>query len=435
MPPTIFPTGVTIYDPDKAYNCFVSFDGRDGHAYLIDMNGNDTKVWSYCGMPAEIIDPALIDGQRGHALLQGERHSFGNETLMELDWDENVVWQWGEKAPGGTVKQSHDVARLSNGNTLVLSRLPHRVPAISDEPIMDQAFYEVTQDGDIAWQWLSSDHIDEFGLSPEQRELLLSDTMRPRRTGLLALNNMSPLGPNKWFDSGDQRFNPDNIMTCSRDGNFVAIIAKSTGEVVWQMGPHYPGAYDFSKKSFIGDVPRPVDSISGQHDAHLIPKGLPGEGNVLIFDNQGTGGFPPVYLELFQGSRVVEVDPLTEEIVWQYDGLASGSQFWTFMSYHMSNARRLPNGNTLICEGDFGRLFQVTAAGEIVWEYVNPNFVSEIEPGFTGKPSAFSSIFMADRNWIYRAQPVPYDWIPEDTPRSENPVIPPKIQNYRVTGI
>jgi len=435
MPPTIFPTGVTIYDPDKAYNCFVSFDGRDGHAYLIDMNGNETKVWSYCGMPAEIIDPALIDGQRGHALLQGERHSFGNETLMELDWDENVVWQWGAKAPGGTVKQSHDVARLSNGNTLVLSRLPHRVPAISDDPIMDQAFYEVTQDGDIAWQWLSSDHIDEFGLSPEQRMLLLSDTMRPRRTGLLALNNMSPLGPNKWFDSGDQRFNPDNIMTCSRDGNFVAIIAKSTGKVVWQMGPHYPGAYDFSKKSFIGDVPRPVDSISGQHDAHLIPKGLPGEGNILIFDNQGTGGFPPVYLELFQGSRVVEVDPLTKEIVWQYDGLASGSQFWTFMSYHMSNARRLPNGNTLICEGDFGRLFQVTSDGEIVWEYVNPNFVSEIEPGFTGKPSAFSSIFMADRNWIYRAQPVPYDWVPEDTQRSEIPVIPPKIQSYRVIGI
>jgi hypothetical protein len=223
-------------------------------------------------------------------------------------------------------------------------------------------------------------------------------------------------------------------MTCSRDGNFIAIIAKSTGEVVWQMGPDYPGAYDFSQKSFIGDLPRPVDSMSGQHDAHIIPEGLPGAGNVLIYDNQGTAGFPPVYLELFQGSRVIEVDPMTKEIVWQYDGLASGSQFWTFMSFHMSSARRLPNGNTLICEGDYGRLFQVTAAGEIVWEYVNPNFETETEAGFAGKPNAFTSIFMADRNWIYRAQPVPYDWVPEDTPRGEIPVIPPDIKRYRVTG-
>ncbi len=434
MPPTIFPTGVTIYDPAKAHGCFVGYDGRDGHARLIDMNGNEVKVWPYCGMPPEMIDPRLAGGEKGHVILQGERHAFDNETLLELDWSERVVWRWGEKAPGGKVQQSHDVARLENGNTLALCRLPHRVPAISDEPIVDQAFYEVTPDGDIAWQWASSDHIDEFKLSPEQRALLFSNRMRPRRTGLLALNNMSPLGLNRWFDAGDQRFHPDNIMTCSRDGNFVAIIAKSTGEVIWQMGPDYPGAYDFSQKAFIGDLPRSVDSVSGQHDAHLIPPGYPGAGNVLIFDNQGTGGFPPVYLELFQGSRVIEVDPMTKEIVWQYDGLSSGGQFWDFMSFHMSSARRLPNGNTLICEGDYGRLFQVTADGDIVWEYVNPNFATGIEPGFGGQPNTFTSIFMVARNWIYRAQPVPYDWLPDEVPRSENPVTPPQKKTYRVSG-
>ena len=432
MPPTIFPTGVTIYDPEKAHNCFVSFDGRDGHARLVDMNGNETKIWPYPAMPAEMIDPALAGGERGHVILQKERHIFANETLMELDWDENVVWRWGDKAPGGAVQQSHDVARLPNGNTLVFSRLRHRVPAISEDPIVDQAFYEVTPDGDIAWRWISSDHIDEFGLSPEQRELLLSDRMRPRRTGLLGLNNMAPLGPNRWFESGDPRFHPDNVMTCSRDGNFVAIVARSTGEVVWRMGPGLPGSYDFSEKSFTGDVPRPIDSISGQHDAHLIPKDCPGAGNILIFDNQGSAGFPPVYLELFQGSRVIEVDPMTREIVWQYDGLSSGGQLWDFISFHMSSARRLPNGNTLICEGDYGRLFQVTAAGEIVWEYVNPSFVTEMEPGFAGKPNAFTSIFMARRNWIYRAQPVPYDWVPADTPRSEMPVTATENSRYRV---
>lgn len=432
MPPTIFPTGVTIYDPEKAHNGLVGYDGRDGHARLVDMNGNEVKCWPYCGMPPEMIDPALADGERGHILLQGERHSFGNETLLELDWDEKIVWRWGEQAPGGKVQQSHDVARLPNGNTLVMSRLPRVVPEISDEPIVDQAFYEVTPGGELAWQWLSADHVDEFYLPDKARDLLLSNRMRPRRTGFLALNNMAPIGPNKWFDEGDERFHPDNIMTCSRDANFVAIIAKSDGGVVWQMGPDYPAAYDFSKRSFLGDLPKPVDSISGQHDAHVIPADLPGAGNILLFDNQGTGGFPPVYLELFQGSRVLEIDPMSKEIVWQYDGLASGGQLWDFMSFHMSSARRLPNGNTLICEADYGRLFQVTPEREIVWEYVIPHFEREIEPGFGGKPNAFTSVFFGDRNWCYRAQPVPYDWVPDDVPKSEEAVIPPDIGNFRV---
>ncbi len=47
---------------------------------------------------------------------------------------------------------------------------------------------------------------------------------------------------------------------------------------------------------------------------------------------------------------------------------------YEFYSPRISNAQRLPNGNTLICEGDFGRLFEVTRDGELVWEYVNPYF-------------------------------------------------------------
>lgn len=39
-----------------------------------------------------------------------------------------------------------------------------------------------------------------------------------------------------------------------------------------------------------------------------------------------------------------------------------------------SGARRLPNGNTLITDGFFGRMFQVTPEGEVVWEYITPYF-------------------------------------------------------------
>ena len=62
MPPSVFPTGVTIYNPKKTYNSYILFDGRDGKAQLIDMAGNTVHTWPYSGWPVEMIDPADADG-------------------------------------------------------------------------------------------------------------------------------------------------------------------------------------------------------------------------------------------------------------------------------------------------------------------------------------------------------------------------------------
>jgi len=360
MPPSVFPTGVTIYDPEKAYNCYVLFDGRDDHGHLIDMNGNVVKSYPYSGWPIEMIDPAEHDGKKGHVLGQKEPDAFNNENVIEMDWDGNIVWEWGKDAPGGKAGQDHDLARLPNGNTLILGYFPRVVPEISDEPVRDQNIYEVTPQGELVWQWSAIDHREQVGIAPEDIGLLLDPKVRNRRTGLLALNNMHPLGPNKWHRAGDDRFHPDNLMIDSRDGNFIAIIEKTTGDIVWLTGPSYPGSQDMSKRKFTGAVPRPLDQTCGQHDAHLIPDGCPGAGNILLFDNGGYSGWPPVYHFLWQATRILEIDPNTRDIVWQYDASSSGDQVWTFFSYFMGGVRRLPNGNTLICETIHGRIFQVT---------------------------------------------------------------------------
>jgi len=52
----------------------------------------------------------------------------------------------------------------------------------------------------------------------------------------------------------------------------------------------------------------------GQHDAHLIPEGLPDAGNLLVFDNQGEAGFPPVPLAVTGGREFLEIDPIKQEI-------------------------------------------------------------------------------------------------------------------------
>ena len=87
-------------------------------------------------------------------------------------------------------------------------------------------------------------------------------------------------------------------------------------------------------------------------------------------------------------SRVVEFDQLTKEIIWEYVGTPK----YTFNSPFISGAQRLWTGNTLICEGQWGRIFEVTKRGEIVWEYISPYFVPE-------KPERRES----DTNSIFRA--------------------------------
>lgn len=422
-PASVFPTGVTIYRPDKAYNSYVLFDGRDTHSYLIDMNGTDIKVWDYAGFPAEIIDPNLTNGERGHVFVQKEPEIFHNKTLLELNWEGDIVWEWGLKAPGGSAHQNHAQCRLANGNTLLLSSVERLIPEVSDKPQRDQAFYEVNPRGEIVWQWVCSDHLDALGLSHTAKELMVSTRMRPRGY-LLVLNSMAPLGPNKWYSAGDARFHPDNIMTSSRDANVMAIVEKGTGNIVWRMGPEFSASYDYSKRTSSSNVPRPVETIVGQHSAHMIRKGLPGAGNILVFDNQGPAGFPPAYLAVQGGSRVLEIDPTTQEIVWQYDATYSDQPVWMFFSSFISNAERLPNGNTLICEGMHGRIFQVTPEGEIVWEYVNRH-----SGRWTESKSGTGSIWF---RWIYHAQSVPYNWVPEGIPRSEDPVTPPDLHEFRV---
>lgn len=232
------------------------------------------------------------------------------------------------------------------------------------------------------------------------------------------MNSVSTLGPNRWFDTGDERFHPDNIIISGRNTNIMAIISKQTGTLVWQLGPDYSATAELKKMGW----------IIGQHHAHLIPRGLPGEGNILVFDNGGSAGYGAPNPGAPTGnsnalrdhSRVLEFDPITLEVVWQYTAREAGFEpmdRYKFSSHYISSAQRLPNGNTLITEGADGRLFEVTPGHEIVWEYISPYF---------GKKK--------NRNMVYRAYRLPYHWIPQVDKPGELPVPKIDICKFRVPG-
>ena len=94
-----------------------------------------------------------------------------------------------------------------------------------------------------------------------------------------------------------------------------------------------------------------------QHDPDFLPNG-----NLLVFDNRG--GDPAC-----GGSRILEIEPATQKIAWQYDGCGTAP----FYSLVRGEQALLPNGNLLILEATKGRVLEVTreAQPRIVWEYYN----------------------------------------------------------------
>jgi hypothetical protein len=436
--PSVYPTGTTIYDPAKAWNGYTVFDTPNQQgAVLIDMNGTLLRRW-----PEVAATPGPFRLLPGGDLVGGSSQRRPHQeavALLQINWKGDVVWKFdrtelveeGGKPSTWMARQHHDWQRegsavgyyapdtrpmTTGGRTLILTHKNVTRPQISDKLLEDDRLIEVGWDGTIVWDWLASDHVDGFGFGESARNAIhrFPAWIDARGSGdWLHINAAAYVGPNRWYDEGDQRFKPDNVLISSRNASFMAIIDRATGDIVWRMGPDYRETRAL----------RTLGQILGQHNPHLIPKGLPGAGNLLVFDNGGGSGYgydspvAPTGMNSMTriDSRVLEINPVTFEKIWEYS--VGGQERFLFASHYVSSVQRLPNGNTLVDEGADGRMFEVTAAKEIVWEYVNPYFA--IENG-------------SRTNRVYRAQRVPYDWVPQLPKPVERAVRPPDITTFRV---
>lgn len=315
--------------------------------------------------------------------------------------------------------------QTESGNTLILCHETIHNHKISDKQLLDDVFVEVDWEGNIVWEWRMSEYFRELGFSQAAKNVLFSNpnqhfTKNGELGDWMHVNSMSTLGPNKWYDQGDERFHPDNIIWDAREANIMAITDKKTGKIVWKIGP------DFTESKEL----RKIGQIIGQHHCHMIPKGLPGEGNILLFDNGGWAGYglpdrmsmDGTKVDIRDHSRVLEIDPVTLKVVWSYIGSDSEVGMMaminntTFYSQLISAAQRLPNGNTLITEGCFCRLFEVTPEKEIVWEYRAPFDHQTRSP------------------YIYRAYRYPYDYVPQVEKPEEVPVEKIDCMTFRLPG-
>ena len=423
---SVYPVGTTIYKPDKCWNGFIILSGEDGR--LIDMNGNLVHLWKGpFGFPNKVLPGGYLLMSRG-AWKQGPEEAvevqirnFSDQVLWKFD-----RWQEGKANEGeGTMwvaRQHHDIQikgnptgyyipdgkalDFANGTLLVLAHYDAKNNKINQNmKLLDDVVYEVNMaTGEVIWTWKAAEHVDEMGFDKAAFKAMQNYSSKyaeaARGFDWFHQNSACYVGANKWFDQGDRRFHPDNIIITSRHTGILAIVDHDTGEIVWRTGPYYRDGDD-----------KKVGWIIGPHHGHIIPRGLPGEGNFMVYDNGGYSGYGPPNDMAPDGimnmrrnySRVIEFNPITKDIVWEYSPASlkiSEQQFgYKEFSPFISSAQRLPNGNTMITEGSNGRIFEVTRDLEVVWEYISPY------RAFWDAPQA--------GNILYRAYRVPYDWVPQ----------------------
>tara|TARA_B100001964_G_scaffold235359_1_gene295342 strand:- start:4930 stop:6213 length:1284 start_codon:yes stop_codon:yes gene_type:complete len=393
--PTVFPTGTTIYYPDQAHGSYILVSDHNNvgnhpqaavraqgvvpdDVRLIDMNGNVVHAWR--------VEPYF--NKRSRLLPNGNLVTVGNNRrIVEYDWDGNIVWT--HEGIGSV----NDMRVLANGNRLLVAHDP--MPAEFQQQVIDQAatqwwgarnrgseevqqsadLYEVNVEGEVVWEWHAYNHLDLNRWSPATPE-----------GDWLHVNSMAPIPENKWYDAGDERFKPGNILLNARNINTMYIIDKNSKQVVWEGTHNYNGG------------------MSHSHEPEMIEKGRPGAGNIILFDN---GLFTTNRVHTGQ-TYIVELNPVTWDVVWVYE--TEGYANIKFFSKTMGSQKRLPNGNTFIAEDNTGRLFQVKPDKSIVWEYVNR--------GGTTRPSV-----------------VPYDFTPQlramDRPQ-ELAVTPPNNLEWQI---
>jgi hypothetical protein len=300
----------------------------DTAVHLIDLRGTIVHTWHMPyrpGLYGYLTERGTLffNGQIPNATFLGKQPFMGG-AVTEVDWNGKVLWEL--RRPD----HHHDARLLRNGNVILLCgrELPAEIvkrvrggrpgTEVDGKTMWADVLVEATTDGKVVWEWSTWEHLD-----PETD--VMTEVQGTRE---------------EWTHANSVFEEPDgNLLVSFRNISTVIRIERSSGKIVWKLG---------------------APPLGGQHAPYRLENG-----NILMFDNG-----PHRLDHTFPYSRAIEVNSATKEIVWKYQE----AREWNFFSPRISNAMRLPNGNTLINEGSFGRFFEVTREGDVVWEYVNPYF-------------------------------------------------------------
>ena len=369
------PTVGLIVNQPKAAEGYLLFTPRSSsNIYLIDSFGRKVHTWEPMDTRYFSHVRLLANGNL-MAMIHGDTSS-----IVELDSTGHIVWEYNH--PG----MHHDFLTLPNGNILLLlnaTKTRQEAIAAGANPkyITTWGLYydyllEIKPTGpdeaEVVWEWSVWDHlIQDYDPDKENYGVVAE---HPERI------DINFISAGDWTHGNAIDYNPalNQIMLSPKHYGELWIIDRSTtieeaasekGDLLYRWGnPRAYGAGGYEDQQ-----------LFWAHDSQWIPPGLPGEDNILIFNNGAEfQGFerwyssvdeitpPPFNGGSYQREFGTPFGPM--QPVWTY----TAENPTDFYARNTSGAQRLPNGNTLILDGPHGTAFQVTPEGATVWKYINP---------------------------------------------------------------
>jgi len=309
---------VLVHDPSKVYPGLNLYAAREqGAAYLIDMDGKVAHRWELPGTGFHHVD-VFPNGDLLAVQL--------SKQIIRIDKDSQPLWSTEEEF-------HHDVWIEEDGHIRALVHRPRLISALHPRiPVRDERLLTLTAEGDIVddFSILESLMASPFAfLVPSVAHLTFAETQDAGTSALDLLHSNHVQVFDGSLAERSPLFAAGNLMISLRNINTIGILNGESHELLWAWG---------------------ASNLYRQHQPMLLDNG-----NILIFNN-GT-----------ESSQILELDPLTNLIVWQYEDPGE------FFTRTRGSLQRLDNGNTLITESDPGYVFEVTASGEVVWKFANPH--------------------------------------------------------------
>jgi hypothetical protein len=321
-------SGVLVEDQAHMQDGWTLYtSGHAPVAILMASNGKVVHTWTAdvaTAFPGMVIQKEPEEWERylnvAHLYPDGSIVvMFSHIGLVRLDLSSRVLWGY----PSYT---HHDLDAAPDGTVWVLSRRDRLVPGLGQgKPVVEDFAEQVSAEGKL----LRRVSVLEALRQSDYASLLAHVAVGEK--DLLHTNSIRVLDGR--LSDRSPAFRRGNLLISMRPMDTLAILDPDQGKIVWAL----------------------LGQWHLQHAARLIDPG-----HLLLFDNFGS---------MRAASRVLEVDPFTQEIAWSW-GARPGQDLFSETS---GRVQRLANGNTLICETNRGRAVEVTRDGQVVWEWVNPN--------------------------------------------------------------
>lgn len=384
----------TISLTEEAYDGYTLFSSHK-NTFLINNCGQVINQWSSDYLPGH----SVYILPNGNLIRAGRKDTstitFGGVGgIVEMfDWDGNLVWEFVYSSDD--YRLHHDIYPMPNGNILVLAAtvmsneetiLAGRDPnLVSGAGILyNEQILEIkpigTNDYSIEWEWNFNDHLIQDYDDTKNNYGVIEE--HPEKLDINFLNDRIPA--ENWLHVNSIQYDEtlDQIVISSRNLSELFIIDHSTTteEASGDTGGTYGKGGDFLYRWGNPVAYRQGNednrTLFGQHFPHIIKPGLKDEGKIILFNN-GTDREPA-----FSEVMIFSV-PTTSPGIYTYEPDSSygpeAAEFTyssnednNFTSGILSGAIRLPNENLLICDGNSGRLFEITATNDIVWNYIIP---------------------------------------------------------------